>query len=100
MAEDDKNVGEANDPLQLSDLALRWMIDELDALPLIHKHDQIIWNDHKDTFIRNYDSKVSTAEQAPMHDLLKFGGPGKVPYIKTFMWHILGMLLQQLTTVC
>ena len=97
MAPGNKAVSEADDPLQLSDLALRWMIDELDALPLIHKHDQIIWNDHKDTFIKNYDRKVSTAEQAPMHDILKYGGG--VSYISTFMWHILGMWLQEMIEI-
>lgn len=85
-------MSEADDPLQLSDLALRWMVDELDALPL-DKHDQIIWNDHKATFMKNYDRKVSTAEQAPMHDILKIGGGASG--ISTLMWHILGMLLQR-----
>ena len=97
MAPGNKAVSEAEDPLQLSDLALKWMIDELDALPMIHKHDQIIWNDHKKTFITNYNSKASTAEQAPMHDILKYGGG--VSYVSTFMWHILGKLLQRLMII-
>ncbi|KAI4231097.1 MAG: hypothetical protein LQ349_005819, partial [Xanthoria aureola] len=80
-------VNEADDPLQLSDLSLEWMIKELDALPGIHPTDRIDWNEHKNIFLNNFDRKVSTAVQAPMHDLLKFGG-GVSP-VKTFLWHIL-----------
>lgn len=88
MAEGNKAVNEADDPLQLSDLALEWMIEELDALPAKHPTDQVIWNHHKDTFLANFDRKVQTAAQAPTHDLLKYGGG--VSRISTFMWHIMG----------
>ena len=67
------------------------MIDELDALPLIHPDDKISWNEHKDIFFKNYQSKESTAIQAPMHDILKIGGG--VPATSVFAWHILGELL-------
>ena len=82
---------EEDDPLQLSDLALKWMIDELDALPLIHPDDKISWNEHKDIFFKNYQSKESTAVSAPLHDILKIGG-GVSP-LSVASWHILGKFL-------
>lgn len=89
LAPGDNGIVEEDDPLQLSDLALEWMISELDALPAKHQTDQIDWNAHKDIFMRNFHRKVSTAVQAPIHDILKYGSPG-VSRVSTFMWHILG----------
>ncbi len=60
-AEGIKAVNEADDPLQLSDLSLEWMINELDALPAKHPTDQILWNDNKDIFLANFHRKVATA---------------------------------------
>lgn len=88
MAEGNRAVSEADDPLQLSDLALEWMITELDALPAKHSTDQIIWNNHKDIFLTNFNRKVATAVQAPMHDILKYGGG--VSRLSTFMWNVMG----------
>ncbi|KAI4240994.1 MAG: hypothetical protein LQ352_007523 [Teloschistes flavicans] len=85
-----KAVVEADDPLQLSDLALEWMISELDALPAKHPTDQIEWNEHKDIFLTNFERKVSTAVQAPMHDILRYGGG--VSRFSTFMWYIMEYL--------
>ena len=79
---------EADDPLQLSDLALEWMISELDALPKKHPTDQIEWNEHKDIFLRNFHHKVEMAVKAPMHDILRYGGG--VSRVSTFMWRIMG----------
>lgn len=90
-AEGNKAVNEADDPVQLSDLTLEWMIRELDALPATHPTDQIIWNDHKHIFLTNFDRKVSTAVQAPIHDILKYGGGAS--RVSTFMWHILGEIM-------
>ncbi|KAL8897031.1 MAG: hypothetical protein Q9207_007420 [Kuettlingeria erythrocarpa] len=89
-AEGNTAVNEADDPLQLSDLSLEWMISELDALPAKHPTDQILWNDHKDVFLANFHRKVATAVQAPMHDILKYGGGAS--RMSTFMWHILEWL--------
>ena len=82
-------MSEEDDPLQLSDLALKWMIDELDALPAVHPHDKIYWNEHKDIFLKNYARKEATAIEAPMHDILKFGGGSGA--VSVMMWHILGL---------
>lgn len=89
MAEGGKARLEADDPLQLSDIALEWMISELDALPAVHITDQIVWNEHRDIFLKNFHGKVKTAVQAPIHDILAFGGG--VSRTSTFMWRIMGM---------
>lgn len=79
---------EADDPLQLSDLSLEWMITELEALPKEHPTDQLIWNEHKDIFLNNFHRKVTSAVQAPMHDILGYGCG--VSRTATFMWRIMG----------
>ena len=88
LAKGGKGKLESDDPLQLSDLALEWMISELEALPIKHPADKIAWNEHKDIFLTNFNRKVSTAVQAPLHDILEFGNC--VPRTQTFMWHIMG----------
>lgn len=81
---------EADDPLQLSDLALEWMIAELDKLPKEHPTDQIVWNTNKDTFLKNFHRQnPSAAIKAPVHDLLRYGGG--VSWLSTFLWRLMGM---------
>ncbi len=89
LAKGGKAVLEADDPLQLSDLTLEWMISELDALPAKHPADQIKWNEHRDIFMHNFRHKAATAVQAPLHDILKWGNC--VSQISTFMWRIMGI---------
>ena len=90
MAPGNNAANEADDPLQLSDIALEWMISELDALPAKHPTDKLEWNDHRDIFLQNYNRKVATAVQAPMHDILRYGG-GVSP-VSTFLWRIMGKI--------
>ena len=80
---------EADDALQLSDLSLKWMISELDALPAENPANQIAWNEHRDIFLNNFNRKASTAVQARLHDVLAWGNC--VSRTQTFMWRILGM---------
>ena len=88
LAEVDKAKLEADDALQLSDLALEWMIGELDALPAKHPAQRIAWNEHRDIFLENFHSKPSTAVQARLHDILAYGNC--VSLVKTFLWRIMG----------
>ena len=88
LAENTKSRLEIDDALQLSDLSLEWMISELDALPAVHPADQIAWNEHRDIFLKNYNRKVSSAVQAPLHDILAWDNC--VPRTQTFMWRIMG----------
>ena len=89
LAEGGKAKLEADDPLQLSDLSLEWMISELDALPAKHPADQINWNEHRDIFLNNFRRKAATAVQAPLHDILAWGNC--VSRVATFMWRIMGI---------
>ena len=86
---------EANDPVQLSDIALEWMITELDTLhePTTeeNKADKIIWNHHKHIFLYNYYGKVQDAVTAPQHDMLKWGCGSS--WAMFFMWKLLGKML-------
>ncbi len=88
LAEGNKAKLESDDALQLSDLALEWMIRELDALPIVHPADQLVWNEHRDIFLKNFDRKVANAVKAPLHDVLQYGSC--VSPIKTLMWRIMG----------
>ena len=88
LAKDVKAKLEANDALQLSDLTLKWMISELDALSAEHPANQIAWNEHRDIFLNNFNRKASTAVQARLHDVLAWGNC--VSRTQTFMWRILG----------
>ena len=88
LADGGKAKLEADDALQLSDLTLEWMISELDALPAKHPADKVAWNEHRDIFLKNFNSKTSPAEKAPLHDILAYGNC--VSRIKTFMWRIMG----------
>ena len=110
----EKDRLEANDPVQLSDIALEWMITELEMLAKSsHKHgkakgdetvdkakkektdkaDRIAWNYHKKIFLYNYYSKVKDAVTAPQHDMLKWGcGSSWYMFI---MWKVLGKMEEQ-----
>ena len=85
LAKGGKAKVEADDALQLSDLALEWMISELDALD---SADKVSWNEHRDIFLQNFNSKASTAVQAPLHDILAYGNC--VSRTKTFLWRLMG----------
>jgi len=58
-----KNVGE--DPYQLSDIALKWMMEELDQLP----GDRPEWNHRRDGFLEDFPYK-EVIENAPIHNTL------------------------------
>ena len=72
------------DPMQLSDIPLKWMIDELEQLP-----DNIVWNKNKDDFFKNFKENVDEAMSSEVHDTLKFGSSdSKLPIPP---WNILGL---------
>ena len=72
------------DPFQLSDIALKWMIDELDLLP----DDQILWNKSKDNFTKRFRDSYLEALTSTIHDTLRFGG-GSAGY-QVILWNFLG----------
>lgn len=85
LAEGDKNVDEANDPVQLSDIALEWMIRELQKLPV---DDQLMFNEHVDIFLNNIGGKKKEMYTAKIHDVLKFNGGESA--LKVLFWNFLG----------
>lgn len=79
---------EADDPLQLSDIPLEWMISELQNLPSESPDDRIVFNENVDVFLKNYRSKSELAYRAPMHDPLKFNGG--LAHHSVMMWKVMG----------
>ena len=88
--EEKPHLDKKNDPFQLSDIALKWMIDELDNLPA--DGDRIRWDvESKGDFVRRFDSDLheEQAVQAPIHDTMAFGGGSS--FSKTIFWKFMGM---------
>ena len=88
LAEGNKDCHEANDPVQLSDLSLEWMINELKQLPHVNDATRLVFNEHVDIFLNNIGNKEVEASTATIHDLLKFNGG--VSAIKVVLWNLLG----------
>ena len=82
---------ELGDPVQLSDISLRWMIEQLEDVAKQHPEAQIAWNRHKDIFMENINKNYEKAICAEIHDPLKFGGwRGWRTWPETLMWQIVG----------
>jgi hypothetical protein len=72
-----------SDYFQLSDIALKWMIDELDALP----NDKIRWNpDVKRSFLERFNLHRAKAILSRMHDTLRFGGGSSAGNVCFWKW--------------
>ncbi len=87
LAEGPKDVDESNDPVQLSDIALEWMITELQALPAKDPGEKLVFNMHADMFLNNIYGKIEQACTAKIHDVLRFGDTS---WTKVIFWNILG----------
>lgn len=73
-----------DDAFQLSDIALKWMIDELDMLP----DDQIVWDKSKESFLNRFRDNYRAAITSTVHDTLSFGGGSNA--IQVLLWNLLG----------
>ncbi len=80
---------EADDPVQLSDIPMYWMIEELNRLGEDEPINALAFNRNRDVFTLNFSGKRRDAELAPLHDPLKFGGG--VSWIQVIGWNIMGM---------
>ena len=83
-----------DDQFQLSDIALKWMIDELGKLkdhPKFGpgKGDQIVWNAGKDGFLKSYEKRRLEALSGKQHDTMKKGGGSSI--MKVIFWNLMGM---------
>ncbi|KAG8527547.1 uncharacterized protein KY384_007699 [Bacidia gigantensis] len=79
------------DKFQLSDIALKWMIDELDGLP--ENIDHLQWNiENKRSFLNRYNAPEHRSQsiRALMHDTMKIGGGSS--FGNTLMWKIMEYL--------
>ena len=79
---------ESNDPVQLSDLPLAWMIGELQNLETDDGVDNLAFNENVDVFLQNFRSKEDQALTAPIHDPLRFGGG--LSWTQVIFWNIMG----------
>ena len=80
--------GEENDSFQHSDIALKWMIDELNTLGK-DGHDQIQWDKNSiKTFNEGYKKKEDDAIRAQMHDTMRIGGGCSIGNV--IFWNIMG----------
>ena len=95
LAEGNLDVEEADDPVQLSDITMKWMIDEILSLPVENGGDRIAWNQHRDVFLTNFLRKQNEAVVAKMHDVLVYGGG--TAFYKTAFWKFVGKFCNALT---
>ena len=80
------HLDKSSDKFQLSDIALKWMIDELDGIPA----DRIQWNTkNKQDFLDRFARSRSKAIKARMHDTMRIGGGSSFGI--TMMWKMMGM---------
>jgi len=80
------------DNYQLSDIALKWMIEELDDLPG-GPEDKLQWNERRDGFMDKFDKerggKYDEAIKAKIHNTMT--SPDS-PWYKVLLWWFMGML--------
>lgn len=85
---DNEDDDEANDPLQLSDIALEWMISELRKLPPEDGVEKLYFNPNVDVFLKNFNANRQQALTASIHDPLVFGKG--LSWYSVIMWNIMG----------
>lgn len=86
----------SKDNYQQSDIALKWMIDELDKLGETRDKDgklgdRVKWNEHKDGFLDHFKTRRFNAVRAPVHDTMRLGGGSGI--FKVMMWNLIGMYI-------
>lgn len=92
---DNKEI--ANDYFQLSDIALKWMVDETDNLKPSPEHplDRLAWHPkYKKSFLERYEDHKEDMKSARMHDTMTWnGGGGK---LKVILWNLMGKSVSHL----
>ena len=91
------HVDKSGDDFQLSDNALKWMIDELEDIEYPNGDEGLRWNSNKKDFITRIqqESHRSQANNGRMHDTMSFGGGAS--FWKTLLWRLMGKM--PLTTI-
>ncbi len=85
---DNDDDDESNDPVQLSDLTLEWMISELQGLETEDEAEKICFNANVEVFLKNFRRKEAEAYIAPIHDPLSFGKG--FAWYQVIMWNVMG----------
>ena len=88
------STDKSKDAFQLSDIALQWMIDELDNLP---NANGIEWNETKQKYLDRFKDHHNEALKSRMHDVMALNG-GSSP-LAVIMWNILGKPVSHSTRV-
>lgn len=85
------------DPFQISDLALAWMIEEVELAGQRDPSAAVKWSeDHVGWFQRRFRKNREQAMSSPIHDSLKFSsGSG---FLTVLLWIFLGMRPQHLAS--
>jgi Uncharacterized alpha/beta hydrolase domain (DUF2235) len=86
-----------DDYFQLSDIALKWMIDEIDDVEKERDPtDQLAWDrDEKASFLKRFHDHQNDMATARMHDTMKFGGGSANPF-KILLWNFMGTFVSAL----
>ena len=88
------HTNKARDPFQLSDIALKWMVDELDNLPADTDH--VLWhNEKKTSFMSRFARHRTQAVRGFLHDTMVYGRgtAGDWGISKIMMWRLMGTSL-------
>ena len=79
----------AEDPYQMSDIPLHWMINEIKEVGKLNEDYALKWSDRCTGFERNFDDKKEQAFAAKAHDTTVIGGGAS--FTKTLFWKFMGM---------
>ena len=84
------HLNKKEDVFQLSDIALKWMADEVEKVEKISQNEYpIAWNtQHRDDYFRRFSLARNDAIKAFKHDTLAFGRGSS--FAKAWMWKLMG----------
>ena len=94
------------DPFQLSDIALKWMVDEIDNVEL-SREDPLAWDPEvKASFLQRLQEHETEMISARMHDTMTWNGGlnGVSGKFKVILWNLMGKSVSHLAntplTIC
>ena len=90
-----------HDAFQLSDIALKWMMDEIDNVDRTGElHDHLAWDPkEKGSFLERFDKHIPQMIKARMHDTLAFKGV-RADNTMVMLWNFMGMFFFFPLIVC
>ena len=86
-----------NDYFQLSDIALKWMVDEIDNVELSREDplDRFAWDpEEKASFLRRFEKRKDEMISARMHDTMTWKGGSSM--FKVILWNLMGQSVSHL----